>query len=165
MSTVHHLSLLQNMPVFGAVSEDTLAFIIDRSKPMSVARETFFFRDTDDATSMFVIQSGRVAVLRERNGQPYQLAELGPGDCFGEMALIECAPRSASVQALEDCTALELGLDVLHALYEHDLEQFVLIQMNLAREVSRRLRSADEQLFSARVAASDFGADYRWFLM
>ena len=159
------LSLLKNMPVFGAVSSPTLAFILARCTLVSRDVDEFFFTDTDDAESMYVIGSGRVKVIREHEGKRHQLAELGPGDCFGEMALIECAPRSASVQALEPCEALEVGLDVLHALYEHDLEQFVLVEMNLARELSRRLRSADEQLFNAKVAASQLGGNYRWYLV
>jgi CRP-like cAMP-binding protein len=62
------------------------------------------------------------------------------------MALIDLNPRSASVVAVEDCIALEISHQALYVLYENYLEQFVLIQMNLAREVSRRLRALDERL-------------------
>ena len=55
-----------------------------------------------------------------------------------------------------DCRALLLDSEGLLQLCEHDLEQFTLIQMNLGREVSRRLRDADEELFRLRqVAAPD----------
>lgn len=163
--TTAHFALLKNMPVFGAVDEDTLSFIVERSTPVTRDTGEYFFTHTDDATSMYVMGRGRVTVVREHEGKRYDLAELGPGDCFGEMALIECAPRSASVQALEPCEALEVGLDVLHGLYEYNLEQFVLVEMNLARELSRRLRFADEQLFNAKVAASQLGGNYRWYLV
>jgi CRP/FNR family cyclic AMP-dependent transcriptional regulator len=73
------------------------------------------------------------------------LQYLARGDCFGEMALIDLNPRSASVVAVEDCIALEISHQALYVLYEHYLEQFTLIQMNL-REVSRRLRALDERL-------------------
>ena len=75
----------------------------------------------------------------------------GPGDCFGEMALLDLYPRSASVRAEADCTAIELAPDNLLRLFEHDAEQFALIQMNIAREMSRRLRATDELLFRARM--------------
>lgn len=160
-----HIKLLQRMPVFGAVNDETLRFILEGSTTLTVPEGEEFFREGDPAEAFYVLESGRVEVLRDYEGGDFLLTELGPGDCFGEMALIECAPRSAAVKALEPCTALEIGLGVLHALYEHDLEQFVLIQMNLAREVSRRLRGAAEQLFTAKVVASEIGGNYRWYLL
>jgi CRP-like cAMP-binding protein len=62
------------------------------------------------------------------------------------MALIDMSPRSASVIALEDCSAIRLTNADLFRVYRADLEQFALIQMNLARELSRRLRIANERL-------------------
>jgi CRP-like cAMP-binding protein len=63
------------------------------------------------------------------------------------MSLIDLGRRSASVFALSDCKAIELTSTSLLELYEHHLEQFALIQMNISRELSRRLRIADEALF------------------
>jgi CRP-like cAMP-binding protein len=60
-------------------------------------------------------------------------------------------PRSASLRAVADCSAIELTPADLHRLYERDLEQFTLVQMNIGREVCRRLRSTDELLFRARM--------------
>jgi CRP-like cAMP-binding protein len=79
------------------------------------------------------------------------MREFGPGDCFGEMALMDLFPRSASIRALVDSTAIELTPDDLLRLYDHDLEQFTLVQMNIGREVCRRLRATDELLFRARM--------------
>jgi CRP-like cAMP-binding protein len=50
------------------------------------------------------------------------------------------------VRAVEDCSGFEIFAGGLFALYERDLEQFALIQMNMARELSRRLRRADDRL-------------------
>jgi CRP-like cAMP-binding protein len=58
------------------------------------------------------------------------------------------------VRAEEDCRALELGADDLLALFERDPEQFTLVQMNIGREVCRRLRATDELLFRLRVGES-----------
>ena len=112
---------------------------------------------------MFVLEKGRVAVLKSWVGQTQRLAFLDRGDCFGEMALIEMGARSASVQALEECAAIELSIDILHELYQHDLEQFTIIQMNMGREVSRRLRKADELLFQMQMQASSRDSDYRYY--
>jgi CRP-like cAMP-binding protein len=159
------VDLLQRMPIFGAASAETLVFILDQTRDFVVPAGGYFFRQGDEALSIFVLETGRVEILREHGGREYALSELGPGDCFGEMSLIECRNRSASIRALEDCTAIELPLDTLHALYEHDLKQFVLIQMNIAREVSRRLRTADKMLFEAKVAAEDNASEYWWYLI
>ena len=104
-----------------------------------------------DAHSFYVLEQGRVRVQRGHDEQQIVLAELGAGDCFGEMAIIECANRSASIVAVESCTALRVPLAALEHVMDRDYEQFTLIQMNLARELSRRLREADRQLFEARV--------------
>ena len=67
------------------------------------------------------------------------------------MALLDLSPRSASVRADEDCSAIRITPDNLLRLFEHDAEQFALIQMNIGREISRRLRITDELLFRARM--------------
>ena len=90
------------------------------------------------------------------------MREFVPGDCFGEMALMDLFPRSASIRALADCTAIELTPDDLMRLYEHDLEQFTLVQMNIGREVCRRLRATDELLFRARMGDTSVGDTRRF---
>ncbi len=157
------LELLQAMPIFGAISDDTLTFLTERAKEVNVAKDEYFFRENDHGSSMFVLEDGRVAVSKSWVGQVQNLAYLEKGDCFGEMALIEMGARSASVQAVENCTALELSIDILHELYQHDLEQFTVIQMNMSREVSRRLRKADDLLFQMQMQNSGQDQGYRFY--
>jgi CRP/FNR family transcriptional regulator, cyclic AMP receptor protein len=77
---------------------------------------------------------------------------LNQGDCFGEMSLIDFSPRSASVRAVEDCTALQISATCISQVYEKDLEQFAMIEMNMGREVSRRLRESDAALDPTRLS-------------
>ena len=149
------LDLLRDSPVFGGIREDTLTFLLDLSHLVSVRNRQFFFREGDQGSSMFILEAGKVAVLKRMDGDDYLLAELNKGDCFGEMALIDHCPRSASVQALQNCTAIELSTCALHEFYQKDVEQFTMIYMNMGREVSRRLRVADQRLF--RTDARDVG--------
>jgi CRP-like cAMP-binding protein len=143
------IELLQGMPIFGAIREDALQYLLEQTRSVSVRAQEFFFREGDQASGMFVLETGRVTVIKEWRGQQLLLHDLGPGDCFGEMALMDLLPRSASVQAVDDCTAIELTPEHLYRLLERDAEQFALIQMNMGREVSRRLRATDELLFRA----------------
>ena len=156
------LDLLRGMPIFGAIRDDSLSFLLDRASDVAVDKGDFFFRENEQGSSMFVLIDGRVNVLKSWVGRTYELATLGSGDCFGEMTLIECCSRSASIQATEDCTAIEISFDSLHELYKHDIEQFTIIFMNMGREVSRRLRRADDLLFQARMRAQSQDGGYRY---
>jgi CRP/FNR family transcriptional regulator, cyclic AMP receptor protein len=62
------------------------------------------------------------------------------------------------VRVIEACRAIEIATTALHRLAERDMEQFALIQMNIGREVCRRLRATDELLFRVRRGAP-LGAD------
>jgi CRP/FNR family cyclic AMP-dependent transcriptional regulator len=145
------IELLQRMPIFGAIRDDALQFLVEQSRSRSVAAEEFFFREGDQASGLYVLEVGRVAVLKSWKGKQFLLRYLEQGDCFGEMALMDLFPRSASVRALENCKAIELTSDDLYRLFERDAEQFALIQMNIGREVCRRLRATDELLFQAEM--------------
>jgi CRP/FNR family cyclic AMP-dependent transcriptional regulator len=152
--TPSRVALLQGMPIFGALSDDALACLLETAPSVDRARGDYYFREGDDAQCMYVIESGAVEVLKRWNGRQYALHGLGVGDCFGEMALMDLFPRSASVRAVQDCRAIEIAPDALHRLYERDTGQFALIQMNIGREVCRRLREADEQLFRTHMGES-----------
>jgi CRP-like cAMP-binding protein len=149
------VAALQAMPIFGAIRADVVARFVEAAKTVSVGQGEYYFREGDRAESMYVLESGEVALLKHWEGKSHVLGHLGAGDCFGEMALLDLFPRSASVLATAPCTAIELSTGSLYQLYETDLEQFALMQMNIARELSRRLRAADEQLFRAHVGAVD----------
>jgi CRP/FNR family cyclic AMP-dependent transcriptional regulator len=143
--------LLKKIAIFGALNDDSLAFLLEQSDRVEVACDDLFFREGEDANAFFILEQGRVAVIKDWNGRQFLLGELSEGDCFGEMALIEMHARNASVLALEACRAIRLEFSSVSKLYKRDLQQFTLLQMNLARELSRRLHDANERLFESRV--------------
>jgi CRP-like cAMP-binding protein len=153
------LELLQSMPIFGAIRSDALQFLLEQAREVVVRAGEFFFREDDQATSMFVLESGRAVVIKGWQGRDTELHRLGTGDCFGEMALMDLFPRSASVFAIEDCRAIELSAADLLRLFERDAEQFALIQMNIGREVCRRLRATDEQLYQITMGERHSGLE------
>jgi CRP/FNR family cyclic AMP-dependent transcriptional regulator len=157
------IELLQRMPVFGGIRADILQFLLGLCPAVSVSTNEFFFQEHDQADSMFVLEAGKAAVLKSWRGQEYLLRTLNEGDCFGEMAVMDLSPRSASVRAIEDCTAIRLSATNLYQIYARDLKQFALIQMNMGREVCRRLRESDSRLFRARVGPQD--ADIEHFFL
>lgn len=152
------LEHLQHTPIFGALRADALELLLAQTRIVTIPAGEWFFREGDAARSMFVLEAGHAVVLKGWQGHELEMRTLGPGDCFGEMALMDLFPRSASIRALEDCSAIELTPDDLMRLYELDVEQFTLVQMNIGREVCRRLRATDEQLFRARMGVSSDSA-------
>src|SRR5262245_27233327 len=149
------IELLQRMPIFGGVKANILELLLGLCPIESVATNEFFFREGDQAESIFVLEAGKAAVLKSWRGQDQLLRTLKQGDCFGEMAVMDLCPRSASVRAVEDCTAIRISAANLYQVYAQDLKQFALIQMNMGREVCRRLREANSRLFSAQMGAAE----------
>ena len=147
------ITLLQRMPIFGALTGATLSLLADGARDWQVPAGACFFREGEPGDALFVLEQGRVEVRKQTPHGVLVLRQLDAGDCFGEMSLIDLGARSATVQALTDCRAFQIGADRLLALAQHDIEQFALLQMNLARELSRRLRVVAEQLAHAQAQA------------
>ena len=147
------VELLQQMPIFGGVKPQALQVLLGSGRRVDVPAGGYFFREQEPAQALYVLEAGRVVVVKQWRSQSMQLRVLEPGDCFGEMALLDLFPRSASVRAQDPSRALEITAADLLRLFEHDVEQFALVQMNIAREMSRRLRATDELLFRSRMGA------------
>lgn len=135
---------LRQMPVFGGLTDEELAKVVSLATTKQVARGTLVVRQGDLAKELFVIQQGAMEVSAKIGDDEERiLSRLGAGDCFGEMALIDIQPRSASVRALEDSVLISLSNKAFRSLSGWNLQTYTLIVLNLAREISRRLRRAD----------------------
>jgi CRP/FNR family transcriptional regulator, cyclic AMP receptor protein len=143
------------MPIFGGIRTEILQTLLALCPVVLVPTNQFFFYEHDQGDSMFVLEMGKAAVLKAWRGQDYLLQILKAGDCFGEMAVMDHGPRSASVRAVEDCIAIRISAANLYEVYGLDPKQFALIQMNMGREVCRRLREADNRLFGAKMGTPE----------
>ena len=152
------LRFLQEIPIFGGIDVASLAYLIDHAEHIQIGEGETLFKEGDLDNSVYVLEQGRVAIYRTYQGRQYKLRELAEGDCLGEMALIDCKPRSATVIATEPCRALKISVAQMGELYNLNPEQHALIYMNLAREVCRRLRLADHRLFINAVEGGDTNA-------
>lgn len=101
-------------------------------------------REGDLGSSLFIIVEGRVAVMREPEGRAgWTVGELGPGDFFGELALVTEGPRTASVMALERTVLLELSQAGLQeAGARHGLEEPVVRMTSQQRLLADALRGS-----------------------
>ncbi|MBL4781862.1 MAG: cyclic nucleotide-binding domain-containing protein [Porticoccaceae bacterium] len=148
------IDLLMQVPVFGAIRKDIIARLVEKAPLIQVQQGDYLFHEGDKGTSMYIIESGRMSVIKHWDGDKYLLKQLSQGDCIGEMALFDFFPRSASIISTEKTELIEITAEDLLNIYHRDLEQFTLLQMNLGREVTRRLRNADERLFEKRMQTS-----------
>ena len=97
------------------------------------------FRQGDPGGSMYVIRAGKVRVLKEAHGRQRMVTTLGPGDFFGEMAVMTGKPRSATVEALEDAELLRVPADKLQEMVVDSGE----VGIRLVRHLAERLDEAN----------------------
>jgi len=90
---------------------------------------------------IYFILKGRVAVVRENA----VLSEFGVGEMFGEMEVLEIVPSAATIKTLEQVTLMTISNRSLREIYRIDSKIFAIMLMNLARDLSRRLRRMDEE--------------------
>src|SRR5215831_17652367 len=103
---------------------------------------TVLFREGDPGRTMYVIRSGKVNIWKRISDTDLTLAVLGPGEFFGEMALLEGLPRSAGATVVEDALLIELEASAFETLIRKNSE----IALRLMRRLSSRLREADRQI-------------------
>ena len=138
------IAQLRDIGLFGALSDEVLDHLAIVLHPTRVQAGEVVFREGDPAREMYVVLDGEMEVLKKsRRGRDQRVAILGPNDCFGEMSIIDMQPRSASVRALAPSRMLRISTEDMDALYRHDLKSYTLITLNIARDLSRRLRVTD----------------------
>ena len=135
---------LRQVGLFGAVSDEVLEFLAAKLVVSLPAPGEVVFHEGDVARDMFVVMNGEMEVLkRSQGGIEARVALLGPGDWFGEMSILDVQPRSATVRVLAPSRLLRIAASDLDSLYRHDVKAYAIIVLNVARELSRRLRVAD----------------------
>jgi CRP-like cAMP-binding protein len=140
--TTDHLA---NIGLFGGLSQETLDILAASLPTSRVEAGDMVVSEGDQSTQMFVVIAGELEVIKKgKSGGDVRVAVLGPSDWFGEMSIIDVQPRSASVRAVAPTLVLSITADhVENLLYRRDVKDYALFIMNIARELSRRLRVAD----------------------
>lgn len=137
--------LLSKAPLFSELSSEELALVGRVARRLEFGRDEIVFTMDEAADGLYVIAGGRVKVcLPSVTGREVILATLGPGQFFGEMALLDHSPRSASVVAQLPTVCLHLH----HQDFDRLLDERPAIARKLLRELSLRLRRANSQMES-----------------
>jgi CRP/FNR family transcriptional regulator, cyclic AMP receptor protein len=138
--------LLKGVDLFSALDDaqlDTLASMIIE-KPYRKG-EIILMEDDDSSQSLFIIARGEVkVVLTAEDGREAILASLKEGDFFGEMALLDGEPRSATVRAVEESRLLTIRREDFLSSMRRQPD----LALTLLAEMSRRLRKSNRQISS-----------------
>jgi CRP-like cAMP-binding protein len=147
---------LSHIGLFGGLGPEMLEFIAGTLRMSTLSPGEIVFREGETASAMFVVLSGEFEVLKQsKRGIDARVAMLGAGDWFGEMSILDVQPRSATVRALAPARLLLITSADLDTIYRRDQKSYALLVLNVARELSRRLRVADGILADLVVSLLD----------
>jgi CRP/FNR family transcriptional regulator/CRP/FNR family cyclic AMP-dependent transcriptional regulator len=145
MPTGNRRDFLRDVPLFNGMDAAELAQLAADLKRRYFAADQTVFYQGDPGSAVYIIVSGRVRIyVHGEEGQEVSVVIYGPGDLFGEMALLDRQPRSATAVAMEDTVLLTLSDD---DFYRH-LRQSHQLALNLMLTLSTRLRDTTEAVES-----------------
>jgi CRP/FNR family transcriptional regulator, cyclic AMP receptor protein len=145
MAATVSTAMLRSVPLFASFSEEPLRMLTTVVTRRSVTRGTIIMAAGDPTDSLYIILSGRLKVMMsDAEGKEVILTILSPGEFFGEMGLIDDAPRSASVIAIEPCELLAINRRDFKKCLAENFE----MSMAVMRGLVRRLREADRKIGS-----------------
>ncbi len=134
-------TILAKVPIFEDLTRRELAAVMRILHEREYQEEEIIFRESEPGMGMYIIQSGTVAIISE-TGQ-LQLSELGEGAFFGEVALLDDSPRSATAVAKTPCKIFGFFQPDLFGLMARDPRLGLKIVFRLARLIAERVRKTN----------------------
>ncbi|BAZ68185.1 MAG: cyclic nucleotide-binding domain-containing protein [Pelatocladus maniniholoensis HA4357-MV3] len=138
LSTVERLLFVRRVPIFKELRDDFIVRLASVMDELSFPGNYTIFNEGDEGRSLYIIVSGKVKVHIGKQ----QLAIFPKGESFGEMAVFDAQPRSASATTLEACECLELTQE---QLYEA-IDEIPEIAVNIIGILSRRIRELNDKI-------------------
>jgi CRP-like cAMP-binding protein len=142
---------LRRIKSLAVLSDAQLAALLDYVDVVSCGRSTTLFKEKQPGDSLYMILEGEMRIFIEpRGGQIVLLRMLEAGDTFGEIALLNQAPRSASVEAVTDCTLIQVSGAMLEKLMAEQPAAAAPFLFHLARTLGRELTDLTTKLRKLR---------------
>lgn len=136
ISTLERILLLREVPIFADLSPDDLKQIADLAREEWHPDGSILCREGEEGNAMYIIVSGKVGVQKGIEGNDKVIAVRGEGDFVGEMAIIESAPRTATLVAQGELRVLAIDGESFTAI----LRERTNVALSVMRTLSRRLR-------------------------
>ena len=140
-------SFLQKYSLFGGLLEDQIATILPLMEQETYEAGAHIIVEGESNDKIRFILEGRAAAAK----RDILLFEFKEGDTFGEMEVLDVMPSAATITALTPTRIMSLSNRALRSIYKQDIKVFSLLLMNLARDLSRRLRYVDDQIAEGKV--------------
>ncbi|MDQ6777802.1 MAG: Crp/Fnr family transcriptional regulator [Actinomycetota bacterium] len=137
------VQLLGRVPVFSGLGETERGKVAEVAVPRRFEAGEVVFREGDESDTCYIVRGGHARAIREHpDGRSITLANFGPGDIFGELAMFDAERRSATVESIDAMEAIAiLGADMRRLLGLHPD-----IAVKLVIALGRRLRETNERL-------------------
>jgi CRP/FNR family cyclic AMP-dependent transcriptional regulator len=143
MAHEENKAFLRRVPLLSALNEQQIESLAAASARRNFPKGRTIVSEGEPSQSLYILLSGRAKVQRsDSEGKEVILAVLGSGDFFGEMSLIDDAPRSASVITIESCDFMSIAKESFKAMLLQSNEMC----MQVMRGLVRRLREADQKI-------------------
>ncbi len=134
LSTVEKVLFLKSIDLFSQIPGDDLAQVALISSEETREKGEEIFAEGESGDALYLVLDGKVRVHR----QDRVIAELGERECFGEMAILDASPRSATVTAVKDTNLLKISREDFQEIMAEKPE----IAMGIIKVLTRRLREA-----------------------
>lgn len=138
------LLFLKRVPIFSGVDDDSLSKIATVTSEKNYSKKNIVFHEGDYGDALYIIKNGRIKISKVAiDGREKTLSILKTGDFFGEMAIFDNMPRSATSEAMDN--------DVkLLSISKNDFERVVFenpsIALAIMKDLTRRIRQINEQV-------------------
>ena len=142
LSMMDLIIALKRIPLFSSVHGEGLKRVADTIREMKLSAGGLVFAEHDLGDEMYIVHSGRVLIFNETGSGENVLNSIRSGGYFGEMAIIDEQPRSASARSTEDSVLLVLHKNDF-SIAVHDYPE---IAFEVMKEFIRRLREADQRI-------------------
>jgi uncharacterized membrane protein len=137
------LESLRSVPLFASLDDEAARALRELLEPKLKPAGSVLFRKGEPGGAMYLIEGGRVRIhIHDDDGQEVTLAELAAGDFFGEMAILDGKPRSATATVTEDARLAVLSREGFHAFVGRTPQ----VALSMLAAVTNRLRHTDEML-------------------
>jgi len=145
--TAVNLEALGGADLFAGLSPGDRRDLAAALRAMRYERGELVLREGEPGATMLIVAEGTlVATTHAPDGAPQVLNRMGPGEVLGEMALLDPAPRSATVVAESQAVVYELTHDALDALRRHAPATVAAIERAAIRDVTRRVLHLEERI-------------------
>lgn len=144
------LESLREVGLFGGLNDAAVESLAGAHEVVDVPAGGEVFREGDPGREMFVVLEGEIELTKRVPGGDALIASVSKNDWFGEMSILDILPRPTTARVISPVKLLRLTAHDLDCLYRRDSKAYTLLVLNIAREMSRRLRAVDSVLAGIR---------------